>query len=269
MVLGNRPKLLAAAVGNITEGFGKFRNHDGNFTLCGELSDRGFLGHIVVRVVDFDRSLRTKALLPAAVPGPDPDPQTTYITFAGQKGEGPDQENRFSFAPDGQVRGMNVPTQLKKLWLDFVPQGPEGFRCAELKTAEVVGREIGFGRGSIAGASPVGTPFDPFLFEGVAHYSFFDKRGRTIGAITTNVLEGRRFDMSLPGVAGQNGLRFGFFGPIIQGSGCFRGAQGMFYGASGSIFNLPPGVHVVTHLYMARIHDPDGKYRAVISEARR
>ena len=42
---------------------------------------------------------------------------------------------------------------------------------------------------------------------------------------------------------------------------CFRGVRGMFYGASGSVFNPPPGDHVLTHLYMACLDDPDGRFR--------
>jgi hypothetical protein len=56
---------VAAAVGNIMEGFGMFRGYEGNFTLCGDLApDQGFLGHIVIRVVDPNGNLRTQAELP-------------------------------------------------------------------------------------------------------------------------------------------------------------------------------------------------------------
>jgi hypothetical protein len=260
---GSRPRLLAAAVGNITEGFGRFRGREGNVTLSGELTPgRGFLGHIVVRVVDPEGALSSSAPLPPLRQGPDPDPGTTYLMFGAQKGSGPDQENRFSTAPDGQVRGMNVPTQAKLLRLDFAADGPGGFRSQPACLGDVIGREIGFGRGSVPDAPPTGTPLSPYLFEGVARYSFHDRQGKTVGAITTNVLEGRRFDLRLAAAPGQMAWRFGFFGPIVFGTGCFRGASGMFYGASASVFNPPPGDHVITHLYMARLDDPDGRWRA-------
>jgi hypothetical protein len=36
----------------------------------------------------------------------------------------------------------------------------------------------------------------------------------------------------------------------------------MFYGSSGSILKPPPAEHVITHFYVARLHDPDGRFRA-------
>jgi len=260
MMVGRTPRVVVGGIGNITEGFGKFRGHEGNFTMCGDLTPNGFKGNILVRVQDNDGGLRTQGELPSIQPQPDPDPETTYLLWTAQKGTGPDQENSASFGPDGQLRGLNIPTQLKLLELDYAVAN--GFQARDIKIGEVIGREIGFGRGSIPGADPSGTPLNHFLFEGVARYSFFDSRGKTIGAITTNVLEGRRFDMRLPDAPSAPGLRFGFFGPIVYGQGLFKDFEGMFYGATASVFNPPPGDHVITHFYMARINDPRGKFRA-------
>jgi hypothetical protein len=68
--------------------------------------------------------------------------------------------------------------------------------------------------------------------------------------------------MELASAPGEPALRFGFFGPIVFGSGYFRGVQGILYGASGSVLRPPPGGHVVTHFYVARLNDPEGKFRA-------
>jgi hypothetical protein len=263
-VVAGRPRLAAAAIGNLTEGFGKFRGREGNYTFCGDLDpERGFSGHVIFRIVDADCSLRRGGEdLPVLQAVPDADPAVTFLAWTGQKGKGPDQENRFSLDPNGEVRGMNIPTQLKPIQVDFSAQGSDGFRVRCFRTGPVVGREIGFGRGSEPGADPAGTPWRPFLFEGVARYSFNDERGRELGAITTNVLEGRRFDMKLTGAPAEPALRFGFFGPIVAGTGCFRGASGLFFGATGSIFKPPPGEHVITHYYAARIHDPEGNFRS-------
>jgi hypothetical protein len=268
-MVGGRPRLVAAAIGNIIEGFGKFAGHEGNFTLCGDIvSGQGFTGHIVVRVTDEDGALRSGNALPPLNSSGEPEQGITYLAWAAQKGRGPDQENRFSLAPDGQVRGLIIPTQLKHLRADFAAQGQEGFRSTDLKIGPVIGREIGFGRGSQPGPPEPGTALNPFQFEGVAQYSFFDDEGRAVGAITTNVLEGRRFDMSLRRAPGEPGYRFGFFGPIVFGSGCFQGVEGMFYGATGSILYPPPGTHVITHFYVARLHDPEGRFRAAVNRGR-
>jgi hypothetical protein len=258
-----RPKIVAAAIGNLTEGFGKFSGYEGNFTLCGELiPDCGYLGHIVIRIIDPQGRLRTTASLPPLEPRINPDPEVSYVMWVGQKGTGPQQENRFSLGPDGEVRGVNIATESKLVQLDFAVEGPEGFRCANLQTGDVIGGEIGCGRGAVPDAPPTGTALSPFTFEGVAQYSFRNKEGRDIGAITTNVLEGRRFDVTLPQAPAEPATRFGFFGPIVDGSGYFRGAQGMLYGASASVFKLPPEEHVVTHVYLGRLEDPEGRFRA-------
>jgi hypothetical protein len=260
MMVGQQPRLAAAATGNVTEGFGKFRGHEGNFTLCGDLDANGFRGHIALRIVDFDYSLRDDHSLPPISAIPDPDPQTTYLMWGAQKGQGPGQENSVSFDPSGQVRGLNIATELKLLQMDFAAS--QRFHGTDFQIGKAIGTENGFGRGSVDGASPDGTARSPFLFEGVAQYSFFDGSGRKVGAVTTNVLEGRRFDMKLQGAPQEPALRFGFFGPMVIGYGCFHGAQGLFYGVTGSVFNPPPGQHVITHFYMARVNDPEGKFRA-------
>ncbi|HEY6253583.1 MAG TPA: hypothetical protein VI685_26795 [Candidatus Angelobacter sp.] len=264
MKVGNEPRIVVGAIGNLTEGFGKFRGHEGNYTVCGDLTPNGFKGNILVRIQDDNGNLRTGGQLPPIQPQGDPDPQTTYLLWAAQKGKGSDQENSASLGPDGQLRGLNIPTQLKLLELNFGVR--DGFQATDIEVGEVIGREIGFGRGSVPGADPSGTPLNPFLFEGVARYSFFDSHKNTVGAITTNVLDGRRFDMRLPAAPTAPGLRFGFFGPILYGQGCFAGFEGMFYGATASVFNPPPGDHVITHFYMARINDPQGKFRAAFND---
>lgn len=262
MMVREKPQLAVAAVGVFTAAFGKLKGCEGNFTMCGQLTTtEGFLGHMMVRIPDPGGRLRTTADLMPAEGGPDPDPATTFLTWIAQKGHGPDQENTASMTPDGELRGLNIPVQLKRVQVGFVPEDATGVRCAELRTFEVIGREIGFGKESVPRTSASGTPLTPFQFEGVSRYSFYDPDGRTIGAFTANVLEGRSMQMQLPQAPDQPALRFGYFGPIIEGFGCFRGAQGFLYGAAGSVFAPPPFDHVISNMYVARISDPDGRFR--------
>jgi hypothetical protein len=163
---------------------------------------------------------------------------------------------------------MNITTQLRLLQLDCA--APSEFMVRPFSMSkEIIGTEIGYGRLPVPGASQVGTQMDPTLFEGVSEYTFFDEKGKTVGSILANFVEGRRFDFVIPDAPGVPGLRFGFFGPIIWGSGCFAGAQGMFYGSSASVFNPPPGDHIITHFYMMRLSDPTGRFRAAGSGRRR
>src|SRR6185437_7401757 len=59
------PRLLAAVVGNLMEGEGKFRGREGSFVMTGTVtSSLGFLGQISLRVLDPDGVLRTERELP-------------------------------------------------------------------------------------------------------------------------------------------------------------------------------------------------------------
>lgn len=263
MFVNGKPKLVVAAIGSLTKGFGKFHGYEGNFTLCGNLdAGQGFSGHLLVRILDHDGRLRATGENFAPATGSITDPDSTYLMWTAQKGTGKDQENYPSFDLRGEVQGLNIPMNLKRGSVSFTTQGEAGFRYRQLEVGEVIGREEGFGKGSIPGADPAGNLLSPFLFEGVAVYSFHDANGQPVGALKSNVLEGRRFDFNLPEAPGKTAWRFGFFGPIIEGFGCFRGVTGIFYGASASVFNPPPGDHIITHIYMARLFDRQGRFRA-------
>jgi hypothetical protein len=260
---GGAPKLVACAIGNVTEGFGQFRGNEGNFTMCGEISaERGFDGHIMIRLLDSQNKLRTAGSLPPIQRTTDPVPGVTYLTYIGQKGKSADQENSFSLDPAGQVRGLNIPVDIRRVVTGCTLNDGSGFRALDLAPGEVIAREIGFGKGSIPNAPPTGTALNPFQFEGVSEYLFKESGGQVVGSLVVNVLEGRRFDVRLPAAPQEPALRFGFFGHIVVGKGIFAGVQGMLYGASGSVFHMPPDDHVISNWYVGRIFDPDGRYRA-------
>jgi hypothetical protein len=267
MQIGDGVRLAAAAVANVTHGSGKFRGLEGNVTFCGEMAystinPLQLMGHVIVRFADPQGVLRSPKPLPLRTTQPSPDNAATYLTWVGQKGKGADQANRPSIGPDGQVRGLNIPTQLKRVHFGVAIAPQIGLQVMDIQLGQVFGREIGFGHGSVPGAPDTGTPLSPYLFEGVARYTVFDSCSRALGTLTTNITEGRRFDVHLAPDLAQPGWRFGFFGPIIVGTGCFEGMQGIYYGASGSFFEPPPGGHEVTHLYSVRLYDPQRRLRA-------
>jgi hypothetical protein len=253
-----RPVLAVAAIGELLEGAGAFRNRSGNYTLIGELTAEGaFTGHVMVRVLDFEETLRDDAIPPAVPAGP-PEEGVTYLTWIAQKGT--DQENYFSISPSGQPRGLNIPVHLKRVWTDF--SADASFRGTRLATGEIIGLEIGFGREARPRAPGMGTPQTPFQFEGVSRYSFYGPDGRTVGTITANVLEGRSIGVRLPGAPDQPALRFGYFGPIVCGTGCFSDLRGVLYGTAGSVFAPPPAPHVISNLYVARLFDSAGRWKS-------
>src|SRR5262249_4137147 len=146
IIVGGRPRLMVAGIGNVMEGFGRFAGHEGNFTFCGELlPDGGFTGQIITRILDEGGKLRTRDPLPPLTAEVDrPDPDFTYLMWLAQKGKGPEQANRPSLTPDGQFRGLNIPMELKQGYSAFTTlEG--GFRAADLVVRDVIGLEVGFG----------------------------------------------------------------------------------------------------------------------------
>ena len=262
MMLGGRPQLAAAAITDIRKGTGVFRGLPGNLTFCGVLTENYlFRGHIIVRIVDERRVLCLADLIRNDYMKSTLGPEVTYLNFVGQKGSSTDQENCFSKRADGQPRGLNISTELKQSRVGLQVKNTRK-RVSTLQTGDAIGREIGFGPLPSLRIPSDGLPLRPFPFEGVARYSFHDQQHHSVGSLTTNVTEGRRFDIKFAKVPDQVGFRFGFFGPITYGVGCFRNVRGLFYGASASFLSPPPGDHVVTHFYAAMLDDPDGKYRA-------
>jgi hypothetical protein len=255
-------RLLAGAVGDVVEGAGSFRQALGNVTLAGDITpDGAFRGHVMVRIVDFDRRLRAADVPPVERGGREDG--VTYLTWIAQKGQGADQENGFSIGPSGVPRGLNIPVELKRVTADFAVDG--GFRARRLGLHDVIGREIGFGKESRERTGEMGTALIPYQFEGVSRYTFWDRDRRAVGTLTANVLEGRSIRLQIPGDPTAPGLRFGYFGPIVAGTGCFSGVEGMLYGTAGSVFAPPPFPHVISNLYVARLHDPAGRWRSEVA----
>jgi hypothetical protein len=260
---GRQEKLAVAGVGDILQGFGKFHRRAGNFIICGDLiPGHGFEGNILIRVVDSYGELRTKTRLTPIQPMAVSIPETTFLMLRSQK-KGPGERSSFSYAANGHIRGINVPLELKQLSTTFAFSGTDGV-MSDISIGEVMGKEVGFTATDPDNPGPGnGSSEAPFSFQGVSRYTFFDRRGPSVGSFTVNFIEGRTFLMKLPADPTQRALRFAFYGPIIFGTGCFKGVRGIFYGASGSVFEPPPGQHVIIHSYMARLDDAEGKYRVL------
>ena len=261
--VAGQPRLVAAAIGNIMNGFGKFSGLQGAYVLSGVLTlEQGFVGNILIRAVDPDGKIRTNAALPSIEPQPAPDPATTYLIWRNQK-TGPNQKTTYNFAPNGELRGVNVNMEMRRIQSQFTAHGAGGIQ-SHFSIGDVVGSMNTFTAvNPIQPSGGTGSGLAPFRFQGIGEFEFVDAGGDVVGTVAAQFLEGRTFGMQLQGAPGQPAVRFGFFGPIVKGSGtgAFQGAEGLLLGNTGT--GIAP--HVFSNLYVLRLHDPEGRWRAMAS----
>ena len=256
VTLHGRRQLLAAAIGNIMEGCGKFKNLEGTYTYCGTLAaEQGFQGILTCRVMDPEGTLRTTREIPPMQPLPNPESGVTYILFRGEKKT--KAKTTYRFGSDGQVNGLNVEQQLRIFHLDFTSQGHRGL-CSVQSVGEVIGQMTSKIMFNLFNPGAPGTAVAPIPFSAYNEFTFFDRHRRVVGSFAGDGSEGRTFNMELSGAPGQRALRFGGVGPLLKGTGCFSGIEGLM--TDNSVVGVAP--HVTSTLYVLRIIDPDGKYRA-------
>jgi hypothetical protein len=251
--INGQSQLRAMAVGTIIEGFGKFKDHEeGTYVYCGTLdSQRGFMGNVLLRVMDRQETLRTEHALSAVEGGkPIPERDIVYIMFCGQAV--PADPVSPNLGPDGRPIGLIVEQGIRLFNLYFKTSGHGG-----LQTTESVGQMVGKITAKVIfnPATPGGTALDPIPFTAYDEFVFVDHAGRRLGTFTADSSEGRVFTTLL---AGQPGIRFGGVGQILSGTGQFEGINGLMTDNSTVCF-VP---HVSRSLYILRIYDPHGKFRA-------
>ena len=66
-------------------------------------------------------------------------------------------------------------------------------------------------------------------------------------------------------LSGLPGIRFGGVGQALRGTGPFEGVNGLMTDNSLVLFNP----HVSASIYLLRVEDPQGKFRATITRAPR
>jgi hypothetical protein len=242
-LINGKQQLQAVAVGSVIEGFGKFRNHDaGTYVYCGTLStESGFMGNILMRVMDPEGTLRMGGSLPSLRIRPDPEPEITYMVFRGEAV--PSDPVTPRIGPTGQLQGLNVQQGLRLLQVDFGSKAHKG-----LQTNERVGPLIGkiLAHVDFNPSAPGGTSLNPIPFTTLDEFTFFDRRGQTIGGFTGDSSEGRVFNIL---VGGQRGIRFGGTGHILNGTGLFEGIEGLLTDNSVVIFT--------PHVSASVLHTPD------------
>lgn len=253
--VNGRKQLLAGAVGTILDGFGRFSGHEGTYTYCGSLSEkRGYMGNLLLRVVDPEATLFIKSDLQPLRPMADPEPAITYMIFRGQKRDHL-QKTAYVFGPNGDVVGLDVNQQLRLMQIDCGSYGKEISSVA--KIGPVIGEMNAKITFNLLHPGAPGTGTSPIPFKSYNTYQFLSREGKEVGVVEADGGEGRTFTLSLPRAPGQQALRFGGFGPIRKGTGAFEGIEGFM--TDNSVVGIAP--HALATLYVLRVHDPEGKYR--------
>jgi hypothetical protein len=255
IMVGGQPQLRVGAVVDVLEAFGKLRGLPGTIVVNGYLAPpQGLFLNFIMRFMDPTARLRAGSSLSSLKEIPDPDPGSTFLVFRGE----PDPERPVTLnrAPDGSMIGSNVYEQLRLVHISFDVGTSKSIRSST-REGPVIGDLSATLRFNPMDQNPV-TPFT--TANGV--FNFFAPDGQSFGTLNANIVEGRAFRTELGG-APMPVFRFGGFGPFINGSGQFSGVTGMLT-LNGAISVMP---RTLSNLYVLRISDTDGRFRAACRAA--
>jgi hypothetical protein len=205
--------------------------------------------NLMLRVMDPRGRLRARGPLAPLQPIPDPDPEAVFMFFLGEPD--PSRPVQLITGPDGQPIGSHVFEKLRLIRIGFNAGGAQDLRSAS-EEGPVVGTV-----GAVLHFQPLNPqPIQPIqTTEGV--FTFSDLKGRPLGTVRSNMVEGRAFRTNLPG-APMPVFRFGGFGPLLGGTGEFAGAAGMM--SMNSAISVFP--RTLSNLYALRFEDPSGSLRS-------
>ena len=253
VMIGNQLQLRVGAVVDVLEGFGKFKGLSGTIIVNGYLAPpQGLFLNFIVRFMDPAGKLLARSPLSSLRRIPDPDPGSTFMVFLGE--DDPDHPTTPSFTPEG-IRA-DVHELLRLVHINFDVGTSKDIR-SRTKPGPIVGSLSTTLSFNPQDPNPV-TPYK--TTDGV--FTFFDRRKNTIGTLKANVVEGRAFRTALAG-APLPVFRFGGFGPFISGTGPFADTIGMLsMNAAISVFP-----RTLSNLYVMRISDPDGRFRAAVRDS--
>ena len=262
-------QLLAGAVGNIMEGWGKFHGLVGTYVYCGSISaDLGFTGSLLCRVMDPEGVLRTQRSLPDIQATKSPERDVAYVLFRGQKRNHKDK-TQYIFGGGGSVDGLELRPQIRLFNLDCAIDG-RGDLLSTANIGPVVGNMPAWIFFNVLNPGAPGTATAPIRFKDYDEYIFTTSDGATVGTFGFDGGAGRRlgfthedggegqaFTLALPAAPRQQALRFGGYGPVVNGTGVFKDIRGLT--AHNSVVGIAP--HALSTSFIARINDPGGKYR--------
>jgi hypothetical protein len=249
-----QPKLLVGAVGNLMNGEGSFRGLEGTYVLAGLFTPGlGFAGSISCRVVDFNGIIRRDREPPNTPSIPDPVPGNTFVVLRGVKKDS-SVKTTYGPPPDATRVTLRTPSQMRS-----VRYGYRSHRGGVWTATREIGPVVS---GMDADVyfdllAPPGTAASPVPFQTKELYTFVDAAGRTVGTLSTGVLDGISFALKFPALPGQPGVRFAGFGPIYGGTGPLSRVTGVL--SVNSLIGIAP--HALSLLHVLYLVDPAGEFR--------
>jgi hypothetical protein len=255
MVDGN-PQLALGSVIETLEGFGKFRGLEGTNVVNGYIHPPyGLVLSFMLRFADPYQRLLALSEIGQLQDVPHPAPDTVILAFLGETD--PNETVTLNFSPDGRMLGSNVVERLRLVHISFDTGTRHGVRSHLIE-----GPIVGSLRGTLHF-----NPLDPRpvvpIYTTNGRLEFFDSGGRVTGGIAADIEEGRAFRTELPGTP-MPVFRFGGFGPLGAGFGQFADVTGMLsLNACISVFP-----RTLSNMYVLRINDRDGRFRARIRDVR-
>lgn len=253
VVTAGRPRLLVGGVGNIMEGFGKFRGMVGTYTLSGSITPGlGFSGQINCRVVDPEGRLRSGREIHELTAIDDPAPDDAYVVLRGLKKDST-VKTTFGPSPGGGLVSLVTPSHMRAVQNGFTRRG------GGLRTDRTIGQIVSDMEAVVFFnlTAPPGTAERPVPFTTQEVYTFRDGNGRAAGTISAEVIEGISFGLGFPSAPRQAGVRFAGFGPVTGGTGPFEGVRGVL--TVNSLIGIAP--HALSLLHVLYLDDPEGRFR--------
>ena len=252
IVVNGRRQLRIAAVVEVVEGFGNLSGLTGAIVVNGYvIPPTGLFINFVARFPDPDGQLPAHAPIPPCEPEPEPDPGTTFLLFEGE----PDPDRGVGERP---ARGGHTPGSSIRQRLRLVHTGFDVGSRVGLRSHTWEGPVVGHVTADLKFDADPG-PTSSIRMSNVL-FTFTDPAGHVVGTLAAHMVEGRAFKTT---VKGHQMFRFGAFGPLVEGTGAFDGAVGMM--TTNAVISASPRTE--SNLYILRISDPGGRYRASRGEA--
>jgi hypothetical protein len=262
-VIAGEDQVWLGACGKIMHGTGVFENVQGSFVLNGRITPPdGLACEMLIRVLASASGQPAggppglKGVSAASLGATIPLAGATYLTFLGAPD--PNAPLQQHTQPDGTVIGAAVTELLRPVRVEHsLGNDGKSLRAHYVYEDWIAGRlttQIHFTLNP-SDPPPPDNALSPLpWYTEDTTITFFDPKGKEIGAIAANIAEGRGFSTHFAGFPGPI-LNLVGFGPFAGGTGSFAGAQGMLSVNAG--VSVDPAT--LSNLYVLRLAQARGR----------